>query len=99
MAAGPFKLYWNSQLVGIITEAAFTSFPWVAGRFEARRVSKRLREVLDWFATQVDTHELHDPPFAPDLLSGWCVVDPDGERTELLAPPVIDFDKGTAEWR
>lgn len=98
-AAVPHKLYWRSQLVGVITEAAFSDFPWMIGRFESRRVSKRLREVLEWFAAQVEADELQDPPFASDLVENWVIVKPDGGRHELLMPPLIDFDMGSAEWR
>ena len=98
-AAAPHKLYWNSQLVGVIAEATFSDFPWVIGRFEVRRVSKRLREVLNWFAAQAQSDELQDPPFASELLEGWVIVQPDGGRHDLLMPPLIDFDKGFAEWR
>lgn len=52
MVVGPLKLYWKQQLVGVITEATWSDFPWIIGRFEARRVGKRLREVLAWFAAQ-----------------------------------------------
>ncbi|MFL5338669.1 MAG: hypothetical protein ACJ8F7_00760 [Gemmataceae bacterium] len=98
-AAAPHKLYWNSQLIGVITEATFSDFPWVIGRFEARRVSKRLRAVLNWFAAQAEADELQDPPFAAELVEGWVIVKADGSRHELLMPPLIDFDKGYAEWR
>lgn len=98
-AATPLKLYWNSHLLGVITGATFTDFPWVSGRFEARRVPKRLREVLDWFKTQAEVDDPPDPPFASDLLDGWVVIKPDGSRHELLMPPPIDFDNGFAEWR
>ena len=93
------RLYWNSQLVGVITEVTFSDFPWVIGRFQARRVGKRLRAVLDWFAAQAPDEEMQDPPFAPELLEAWVVVKPDGGRHELLMPPLIDFAKGFAEWR
>ena len=98
-AAAPHKLYWKSQLVGVITDATFSDFPWVIGRFEARRVGKRLREVLDWFVAQAESDEPLDPPFAADLLEGWVIVRPGGERHELFLPPLIDFAKGFAEWR
>ncbi|MEO2092265.1 MAG: hypothetical protein ABGY75_22650 [Gemmataceae bacterium] len=99
MAATPLKLYWQSHLIGVITGSTFSDFPWVGGRFEPRRVPKRLREVLDWFAAQADADEPPDPPFAPDLLEGWVIIKPDGSRHELLTPPLIDFDTGAAEWR
>ncbi len=99
MAATTLKLYWNSRLVGVITGATFSDFPWVIGRFEPRRVPKRLREVSDWLAAQAEADEPLDPPFAPDLLDGWVVIKPDGSRHELLMPPLIDFDKGIIDWR
>jgi hypothetical protein len=99
MDAGPHKLYWRSQLIGVVTEAAFSDFPWVRGRFEARRVSKQVREVLDWFAVQAKIDELQDPPFSTNRVEGWVIEQFDGSRHELLMPPLVDFDEGTAEWR
>ena len=99
MAPGPHKLYWKSQLVGVITEATFSDFPWMAGRFAARRLSTRVREVLDWVSAQADADDLQDPPFASDRVEGWAIVNPDGDRHELLMPPLVDFDKSIAEWR
>jgi hypothetical protein len=99
MAAEPHKLYWNTQLVGVVTEAGYCDFPWVMGRFEARAVSERVREVLDWFAAQAEAEELSDPPFDTERLDEWVIVGADGGRYELLMPPLIDLDEGTAEWR
>jgi hypothetical protein len=99
MAVGPLKLYWKHQLVGVIRDATFSDFPWIIGRFEARRVSKRLREVLAWFAAQAEADELQEPPFDADLVGNWAIVKPDRSRAELLLPPLVDFNKGFAEWR
>lgn len=99
MAAGPLKLYWKRQLVGVITKPRWSDFPQIVGRFEARRLSKRLREVLAWFAAQADADELQDPPFDADLVESWAIVKPDGSRVELPLPPLVDFSKRLAEWR
>jgi hypothetical protein len=99
MPAGPLKLYWNKQLAGIISEAGWADFPWLAGKFEARRMSKPLRAVLEWFATQADADRLEEPPFAAELLEGWAVVKPDRNRVELPCPPIVRFTTGSVEWR
>ena len=54
---------------------------------------------MDWFTARAEADESQDPPFAPDLVEGWVIVKPDGGRHELLMPPLIDFDKGLAQWR
>jgi hypothetical protein len=99
MGLGPLKLYWKKQLVGVITDAAVSDFPWVSGHFQPGRVAKRLREVLEWFAAQAEADELRDPPFDADLVGNWAIVKPDRSRVELLLPPVVDFARGYAEWR
>lgn len=99
MDTGPLKLFWKTKMVGVVTDATFSDFPWKAGRFEARKMSERLREVLDWFAAQAVADELLDPPFAVDLLEEWVIVDANGVRHELFLPPLIDFAKGIVEWR
>jgi hypothetical protein len=99
MAVSPLKLYWKKQLVGVISGATWSDFPWIVGRFETRRVSKRLRAVLEWFAAQAEADELQEPPFDSDCVENWAIVKPDRSRVELLLPPIIDFDKGLAEWR
>jgi len=99
VADGPLKLYWKNQLVGVIMDATWSDFPSVAGRFESRQVSQRLREVLKWFAAQAEGDELKDPPFEAELLENWAIVKPDRSQVELLIPPIIDFDRGLAEWR
>ena len=99
MATREHKLYWQSQLIGVIAGVTTTDYPWVRGRFEPRQVSEELREVLGWFAAQAEADDLQDPPFDPRLLEGWFIDNVEGERHELLVPPLIDFDQGVAEWR
>jgi hypothetical protein len=99
MAADLLKLYWKKQLVGVITDATWSDFPWVVGRFEVRRIGKRLRDVLTWFAEQAEADELQEPPFDAEVIGNWAVVKPDRSRVELPLPPVVDFDRGLAEWR
>jgi hypothetical protein len=99
MAVAPLKLYWKKQLAGVITDATWSDFPWVSGRFEARRLGKRLREVLAWFAAQAEADHLEDPPFDPERVGNWALVKPDRSRVQLLLPPIVDFSKGLARWR
>jgi hypothetical protein len=95
----PAKLYWKKQLVGVISDATWLDFPWIIGRFEARRAGKQIREVLRWIAAQAEADELQDPPFDAEWTENWAIVKPDRSRVELLLPPIIDFRKGFAEWR
>jgi hypothetical protein len=99
MAAGPFKVYWKRQLVGVITEVAWSDFPWIAGKWETRRLGKRLRGVLEWFEAQSEGDELKEPPFEPELLESWSLVKPDQTRVELIGPPIVHFADGSVEWR
>jgi hypothetical protein len=99
MSLGPLKLYWKKQLVGVITDVTSSDFPWNNGRFQARRMGRRLREVLEWLSTQAEADELQDPPFDAELVASWAIVKPDQTRVELLLPPIVDFHKGLAEWR
>ncbi len=99
MSVGPLKLYWKKQLVGVITDAGWSDFPWIAGTFDARRLGKRLRAVLEWFEEQTRADELAEPPFAPEWLQNWSIVKPDRSRIELLAPPLVDFARGIVQWR
>jgi hypothetical protein len=86
-------------LVGLITDVGGSDFPWMDGRFEARRLGKRLRAVLEWFAAQAEAEELEEPPFPPDLLENWAMVKPDRGRVELVGPPLVRFAEGVVEWR
>ena len=99
MADGPLKLCWKEQLVGVITDATWSDFPWLSGRFEVRQMDEQQRQVLAWFAAQTEADELEEPPFAAEWIGNWAIVKADGSRVELLAPPIIDFSKGMAEWR
>jgi hypothetical protein len=99
MANGPLKLYWKRQLVGVITDAVWSDFPWIIGRFEARRVDKRLWAVLVWFAAQAEADELKDPPFDSEFVQNWSIGKPDRSRVELFLPPIVDFTEGFVEWR
>jgi hypothetical protein len=93
MTIGPLKLYWKKLLVGVITEASWADFPWIDGTFEARRLDKRLRIVLEWFDIQSEAERLEEPPFEPDLLENWSIVKPDRSQVELMCPPVVCLPK------
>ncbi len=99
MTVSRLELYWKKQLVGVITGASWSDFPWISGKFEPRRLGKRLRALLEWFAEQAEADELEEPPFEPELLENWSIVKPDRSRVDLLCPPIIDFAAGVAEWR
>jgi hypothetical protein len=97
---GPLlELHWKDQLVGVISDATVSDFPWLAGKFAAKRVSKQLREVMTWFAAQAEADELAEPPFGPELLEDWVIVKADGTWTVLDGVPLVDLKRGSIEWR
>ena len=93
------ELHWKDKRVGLISDAGVSDFPWLAGKFVVKRISKRLQTVLNWFAAQADAEELVEPPFDHDLLEHWTIVRSDGSRVELDCVPIVDLSKGTIEWR
>jgi hypothetical protein len=93
------KLFWRDQLVGTITGARWSDFPWVSGTLTITQLSPNIRTALEYVAAQVDTEEgLTDWPFAEDLGYHWQIVRPDGTAKEVSLP-IVDFSTGHVEWR
>ena len=99
MKDGLYRLKWQNQCLGTITDAHWEDFPWAVGRFSEENLSKELREVLDYIVTQSATEDgLVDWPFSEELVEHWKIIEPDGEEKEII-PPIIDFTAGSITWR
>ena len=92
-----YRLFCDGRLVGLITNAQWSDFPWVIGAFAPAAIDDDVREVIEWFAAIGDAEELTDPPFPDHLLNNWRLESPGGERQQVDVP-IIDLNKGTVEW-
>lgn len=93
------KLYWKERLVGRISGATFSDFPWKLGTFRPAKIPAKLKQVIEYIRTESASEAgLIDWPFPEEYMEHWRVEHEDG-RTEETSPPIIDFAKGTVEWR
>src|SRR5438067_700160 len=99
MKSGVLRLYWKKQLIGEITDYSGSDFPWFGGTIALKRISQRLRTVLEWFAAQATADDLEEPALEDELLNNWSIVKPDGSRVELLGVPLVRIGQGLIEWR
>jgi hypothetical protein len=86
MAAKGLRLFWTDQLVGVITDAGWSDFPWASGELAVHEMPGELRSALEWATAQARSEgPLEDPPFPGALLENWWVEKPDGSKTEISA--------------
>jgi hypothetical protein len=95
----PLRLYWKDRLIGEITDASWTDFPWVGGKIKLKRLAKEMRQVLNYVFEQSRSEDgLRDWPFVDELFWNWSILKPDGSREEI-GIPIVDFADGSIEWR
>jgi hypothetical protein len=92
-----YRLFCDDRLVGLITNAQWSDFPWVIGAFVSAAIDDDVREVIEWFAAIGDAEELVDTPFPDHLLNNWWIERLSGERKQVDVP-IIDLSEGTIEW-
>lgn len=101
MSNSQHRLFWCNQIIGTISDVGWSDFPWVSGNFLSNTIDSEIRNLLEWFdiESKKDDGISVDPPFREELLNGWSIEKPDGTKTELIMPPIIDFASGIIEWR
>ena len=92
-----YRLFCNDRLVGLITNAQWSDFPWVIGSFAPAAIDEDVRQVIEWFAAIGDAEEPAGPLFPDYLLNNWWIERPSGERKQVDVP-ILDLSKGTVEW-
>ena len=98
MLKQPLKLYWRDQLIGHISEAAWSDFPWALGKVSIVSMQPELREAMEYLHRESYTEDgVTDWPYPEEFVWDWSIVDSDGETTEI-GQPIIDFNAGEIEW-
>ncbi|MBL8798931.1 MAG: hypothetical protein JNM56_33915 [Planctomycetia bacterium] len=93
------SLFWKDQLVGFVSDASVSDFPWVCGKFTVCPIPKELRAALEYIHRESNTDDgLQDWPFPEEFLDHWKIVQSD-ETARETSPPIIDFKKGIIDWR
>lgn len=99
MAKEPLKLIWKDRIIGHITDAGWSDFPWVSGKFSLVSMPPDLREAMEWLHKEsISEDGVSDWPFPEDFVWGWRLEKPDG-TSEEISQPIIDFGSGDIEWR
>ncbi|MBL8799217.1 MAG: hypothetical protein JNM56_35350 [Planctomycetia bacterium] len=99
MTDEPLQLFWKDQLIGRITDAGWSDFPWMSGKVSINQIPPELREAMEYLHREATSDDgVTDWPFPEEFAAGWRMVKPDGTAVEI-SQPIIDFATGDVDWR
>ena len=94
----PLDLYWKNLLVGQVSDAAWSDFPWVFGKVTIFGMPADLRDAMEYLHRESHSEDgVCDWPFPEEFVWDWRVVDAEGESVDICQP-IIDFEAGEIEW-
>lgn len=96
----PHRLLWRAEMIATVTDVGWSDFPSVCGKFIASEMPSQIRQLLEWLEreSKIEDGFANDPPFPPEMFEDWYIEKPDGTKIEIMIP-LLDFSRGTIEWR